>query len=114
MTWRFVSDALDETYIYGPIPFFASERDLPPEDLEVRQGLLAYKLALERTNVLHFFSVLFRTAKAQALFGQVQREHSKLMDLVNKSPAHKVAIRRIVNDMPQGNGGREALADFVK
>ena len=114
MTWLFVNDALDETYTGGPIPFFVSEQDLPPEDLEVRQGLLSYKLALERTNLLHFFSVLFRTAKAQAVFGQVQREHAKLMAFVNKSPEHKAAIRRIVNDMPEGNGGREILAEFVE
>lgn len=113
-SWRYVKNELDETYAGGPIPPVASENDLPPQDFEVRQELAIYKLTLDQTNTLGFLSVLFRTTRAKEIFTQVQQAKERLMALVNKSAAHKAAIRRIVNDMPEQNDGRKVLAEYLK
>ena len=36
------------------------------------------------------------------------------MALVNSTPLHKAALRRIVSVMPEDNGGREALRDYLR
>ncbi len=40
--------------------------------------------------------------------------NDNLIQLVNRTLNCKAAIRRIVNSMPESNGGREALQDFLK
>lgn len=109
---RFLTDPLQEHYIVPPGDLF-EDGMLPPEDLEVRRATIAMKLCTERLACLGVWTRLFRRAEYQEAYDMAAEAQRRLRKLVNSTPAHKAAIRRIVNAMPPGNGGREALASYI-
>ena len=110
---RYLVDPLDEVYIEPP-DAWVSEGMLPPQDFEVREALMELKLTTDR---VHSFGFIARLTKSTAYRNAIQVARAKadaLGELVNRSREHKAAIRRIVNSMPQNNGGREMLAAYIK
>jgi hypothetical protein len=57
---------------------------------------------------------LFRTRKYSPASRPATESQRQLMALVNSTPLHKAALRRIVSVMPEDNGGREALMDYLR
>ncbi|HID3699298.1 TPA: hypothetical protein ACXEXX_005408, partial [Klebsiella pneumoniae] len=83
-------------------------------ELEVRKQLAALKFCEERLRKCGFFWRLFNSEEYKGYLHIAKTVNDNLMQLVNRTPQHKAAIRRIVNSMPESNGGREALQDFLK
>ncbi|WP_223170117.1 hypothetical protein [Salmonella enterica] len=85
------------------------EGSIPDEELEVRKQLAALKLCEERLRKCGFFWRLFNSEEYKGYLHITKTVNDNLMNLVNRTPQHKAAIRRIVNSMPENNGGREFL-----
>lgn len=105
---RYLTDPLAETYIEPPGAWI-SEGMLPPEDLEVRRALAEMKALTDHAKSFGFLSRLFGSDTYRKARTAAVEKQQALLSLVNSSREHKAAIRRIVNAMPLGNGGREAL-----
>lgn len=108
-----VNDPLDETYLNLPGDYIA-EGELPKEEIEVHKELVSMYVLTNRLMNFNLWERLFRTRKycsASSLAINAQRQ---LMELVNSTPLHKAALRRIVSAMPEDNGGREALRDYLR
>jgi hypothetical protein len=110
--YHYIKTRLDETYLCN-VPEWVSEDDLPPEDLEIRKALVEFKLYTNDFIRVGFFNKLFNTKTYQKLKQNAVYAQRDLMTVVNKTPYHKAAIRRIVNSMPLNNGGRKALQDYI-
>ncbi|KXS54107.1 MAG: hypothetical protein AWU57_1498 [Marinobacter sp. T13-3] len=110
---KFVQSPTDEHYLHAPGSYIPDGM-LPPEDHQVREALMEMKLFTEKALAFSFISRLFRTANFKKAESLAREKQSGLMRLVNSSLEHKAAIRRIVNSMPDGNGGREALLRYTK
>lgn len=109
---RFLTDPLAEKYITPPGDW-VSEGMLPHQEFEVRHALVEMKVATEQIASIGFFERLLKSSSYRQAYEMAQDKQRTLMLLVNSSPEHKAAIRRIVSEMPSGNGGREALAAYT-
>ncbi|EQO56150.1 hypothetical protein G718_04971 [Escherichia coli HVH 43 (4-2173468)] len=110
---EYLNDPLDEHYQIEPGEW-VEEGAIPDEELEVRKQLAALKLCEERLRKCGFFWRLFNSEEYKGYLHIAKTVNDNLMKLVNRTPQHKAAIRRIVNSMPESNGGRESLKDFLK
>ncbi|PQK95078.1 MULTISPECIES: hypothetical protein [Pantoea] len=108
-----VNHPLDETYLSPPGDFCA-EGELPAEETEVRQALTAMYVLTNRLMNIGLWDRLFRTRKYSSASRSATDVQRQLMALVNSTPLHKAALRRIVSVMPEDNGGREALRDYLR
>jgi hypothetical protein len=109
---RFLIDPLSDTYIEPP-GSMVPDGMLPPQDYEVRKALVEMKFATERLSFFSLIARFFRSKCYCVALEVAQQKQQDLMTMVNSSPEHKASIRRIVNAMPPGNSGREALADYL-
>ncbi|WP_367144222.1 hypothetical protein [Pantoea stewartii] len=107
-----VNHPLDETYLSPPGDFCA-EGELPAEETEVRQALTAMYVLTNRLMNISSWHRLFRTRKYSSASRSATEAQRQLMALVNSTPLHKAALRRILSEMPEDNGGREALRDYL-
>ncbi|MBW1215861.1 hypothetical protein ACQV2E_23690 [Pantoea allii] len=107
-----VNHPLDETYLSPPGDTY-TEGELPEEETEVRQALTAMYVLTNRLMNIGLCDRLFRTRKYSSASGSATEAQRQLMALVNSTPLHKAALRRIVSVMPEDNGGREALMDYL-
>jgi hypothetical protein len=108
-----LNDPLDETYL-NPPEDWCGDGELPEEEIEVRQALVSMYVLTNRQMNFSLWKRLFRTRKyssARSLATDAQRQ---LMELVNSTSLRKAALRRIVSVMPEDNGGREALRDYLR
>lgn len=110
---KFLNDPLDEHYLI-PLPDSYVEGELPVEEVSVRHSLLEYRARYDALQSCGLLAIIFKTEEYRSTKSMLEKSHSRLLELVNSSPLHKAAIRRIVNDMPSGNGGREALREFIR
>ncbi|HBJ6256008.1 hypothetical protein JVB16_21470 [Enterobacter hormaechei] len=110
---KYLNDPLDERYLLEPEEY-VEKGAIPDEELEVRKQLVALKLCEDRLRKCSFFWRLFNSEEYKGYLHIAKTVNDNLMQLVNRTPQHKAAIRRIVNSMPESNGGREALKDFLK
>ncbi|MGP2504095.1 hypothetical protein ACTUSN_22275 [Pantoea ananatis] len=108
-----VHHPLDETYLSPPGDTY-TEGELPEEEKEVRHALTAMYVLTNRLINISSWHRLFRTRKYSSASRSATEAQRKLMALVNSTPLHKAALRRIVSDMPEDNGGREALRDYLR
>jgi hypothetical protein len=106
-----VNHPLDETYL-SPPGNFCAEGELPEEENEVRQALTAMYVLTNRLMNISLWDRLLKTRKYSSATRPATEAQRKLMALVNSTPLHKAALRRIVSVMPEDNGGREALSDY--
>lgn len=93
---RFLNTPLDEKYLEPPGDFCPAGM-LPPQDLEVRNAGAAMKLATERFIKLGILDRFFNRAEYLARKDLAIRTQATLRTLVNSSPEHKAALRRIVH-----------------
>jgi len=107
-----VNHPLDETYLSPPGDFCA-EGELPAEETEVRQALTAMYVLTNRLVNISLWDRLLGTRKYSSASRAETEAQRRLMVLVNSTPLHKAALRRIVSVMPEDNGGREALRDYL-
>ncbi len=110
---RYITDPLQERYLVPPGDWVQAGM-LPPEEFEVRAALVEAKIFTERVMSFGFFSLVFGTAKYRQAYEVAREKQRTLMELVNSSPAHKAAARRIVNDLLPSNGLRDALQSYIK
>lgn len=108
-----VKHPLDETYLSPPGDTY-TEGELPEEETEVRQALIAMYVLTNRLMNIGLWDRLFRTRKYSSASRSATDAQRQLMALVNSTPLHKAALRRIVSVMPEDNGGREALMDYLR
>lgn len=87
---------------------------MPEEETEVRQVLTAMYVLTNRLMNIGLWDRLLRTRKYSSASRSATEAQRKLMALVNSTPLHKAALRRIVSDMPEDNGGREALRGYLR
>ncbi|MBA4823897.1 hypothetical protein H2241_23625 [Pantoea ananatis] len=80
----------------------------------MRQALTAMYVLTNRLMNIGLWDRLFRTRKYSSASRPATEAQRQLMALVNSTPLHKAALRRIVSVMPEGNGGREALMDYLR
>lgn len=107
-----LNDPLDETYLNPPGDFCA-DGELPEEEMEVRQALISMYVLTNRLMNFNLWKRLFRTREYSSYKSLATDAQQQLMQLVNSTPLHKAALRRIVSVMPEDNGGREALRDYL-
>ncbi|HBY4457303.1 TPA: hypothetical protein MIU32_22270 [Klebsiella pneumoniae] len=110
---KYLNNPLDERYLIEPGEY-VEEGAIPHEELEVSKQLAALKLCEDRLRKCGFFWRLFNSEEYKGYLHIAKTVNDNLMRLVNRTPQHKAAIRRIVNSMPENNGGRESLKDFLK
>jgi len=108
-----VNHPLDETYLSPPSDFCA-EGKLPEEETEVCQALTAMYVLTNRLMNINSWDRLLRTRKYSSASRSATEAQRTLMVLVNSTPSHKAALKRIVSVMPEDNGGREALRDYFR
>ncbi|NQE77603.1 hypothetical protein [Pantoea ananatis] len=108
-----VNHPLDESYLSPPGDTYM-EGELPEEETEVRQALTAMYVLTNRLMNIGLWDRLFRTRKYSSASRSATEAQRQLMALVNSTPLHKAALRRIVSVMPEDNGGREALMDYLR
>ena len=87
---------------------------IPPEEFQVRAAMLEMKYFTDQLIDLGIIDRLFRTAEYKKRYAVASEKQRILLQLVNSSREHKAAIRRIVNAMPENNGCRSALANYVE
>lgn len=110
---RYLVDPLAEHYIEPPresVP----DGMLPPEEFAVRQAVLEMKVFTERYIAFGVWKRLFQRDEYIAAEQLALTKQKALAELVNSGPLYKAALRRIVNAMPEGNGGREALRAYTE
>lgn len=108
---RFLTDPLAETYI-EPLGAWISDGMLPPQEMEVREALVAFKIASDKIASMGLLSRMIGSRYREAK-NQHQQASQSLLTLVNSSQEHKAAIRRIVSAMPRDNGGCEFLSAYL-
>jgi hypothetical protein len=108
-----VNHPLDETYLSPPGETY-TEGELPEEETEVRNALTAMYVLTNRLMKIGLWNRLFRSRKYSSAGRSATEAQRRLMVLVNSTPIHKAALRRIVSVMPEDNGGREALRDYLR
>ncbi|WP_205954702.1 MULTISPECIES: hypothetical protein [Pantoea] len=108
-----VNHPLDETYLSPPGETY-TEGELPEEEKEVRHALTAMYVLTSRLINISLWDRLSRPRKYSSACCSAAEAQRKLMALVNSTPSHKAALRRIVSVMPEDNGGREALSDYLR
>ena len=105
---RFLVSSFDEKYLV-PIPSNIPDGMLPPEDFEVRNALVGVRFYTERIGDVGFIATLFRTEKYRVAKALAEGNINQLKKLTSTSRAHSAALKRIINDMPAGNGFKEFL-----
>ncbi|WP_312544116.1 hypothetical protein [Pantoea eucalypti] len=108
-----LNDPLDETYLSPPEDWCA-DGELPEEEIEVRQALVSMYVLTNRLINFSLLERLFRTRKDSSARSLATDAQQQLMELVDSTPLHKAALRRIVSAMPEDNGGREVLRDYLR
>lgn len=81
---------------------------------EVRQALTAMYVLTNRLINISSLHRLFKTRKYSSATLPATEAQRQLISLVNSTPLHESALRRIVTVMPEDNGGREALRDYLR
>ncbi|EAM5005941.1 hypothetical protein EIM70_22650 [Salmonella enterica] len=110
---RFLLTELDTQYLEIPGDW-VEEGEIPEEEMEVRRYLAGFKMASDKVNSFGCLSRLFKSEEYRAYKEMFDIMSNKLLELVNKTPEHKAALHRIVNAMPENNGGRQALEKYLK
>lgn len=110
---RYLQTKLDTQYLETPGDCVA-EGEIPEEEMEVRRYLAGFKMASDKVNSFGFLSRLFKSEEYRAYKEMFDIMSNKLLELVNRTPEHKAALHRIVNTMPENNGGRQALEEYLK
>jgi hypothetical protein len=108
----FMNNPLDERYVERPGKHVLDGM-LPPEEFEVRKALLEMKFFTDQLGEYGFLARILRRPAYQRAEKIAIEKQEHLRKIANSTPEHKAAIRRIVNDMPKSNGGREALASYI-
>lgn len=110
----YVHHPLDETYRVVPEEDALPRAALPEAEWEVRRAVAGMKLLTNEVYGYSFWQRLTKTEGARTAMERLNWIQQKVMELVNSSPEHKAAIRRIVNAMPKEKGGPAALADYIR
>jgi hypothetical protein len=109
---RYLNTPLDNEYIVDPADDCIPEGVLPPEDFEVRRAIVEMKLATEHWRGLGLLHRLMLTEKANKAKALAVRKQRELHLLIQRSPEHTAAFRRIIDSM-RDDVGREVLSSYL-
>lgn len=110
---KYLQNILDETYLTPPDDI-VTEGELPQEDFEVRNATIKIKFMADMVVSYGFLKRIFNAKDYKKCVISLVQAENELMELVNKTPIHQAAIRRIINNMPIDNGGRDTLKKYIK
>ncbi len=105
---QYINNPLDKHYTESPGDY-AQKGSLPDEEVLIRQLLASLKIAMVKCERLGFTHKLFKTKKYASHNKSAKRNEEKIVALLNESQMYRSAFLRIINDMPDSSGGREAL-----
>ena len=115
ISYNLVDNPLAEKY-KGCVPPMCTNKDLPPEDFEVRKCVAEYKLIYINEKEYGFWSRVFNKEKKYKWLEAVSSRSKKgreLQLLLSKSQEHYAAFQRIINDMPEWVLVREVLKQYL-
>lgn len=105
---KYVSSPLDEKYsVAPPAKEFIEEDALPPEEFEVRKNLAKYVLALIHRDSMNVVDRMLDYKEFRKWDKLVKDEKARMKDVFNKSPLHKAAMMRMVNNSPKDSDIRK-------
>lgn len=105
---KYVSSPLDEKYsVAPPEEEFIEEDALPPEEFEVRKNLAKYVLALIYRDSMNVIDRMLYYKEFRRWDKLVKDEKARMKEVFNKSPLHKAAMMRVVNNSPKDSGIRK-------
>lgn len=108
---RHIIDPLDETYSTEPTDYYV-KGSIPPEEMEVRDVLLASTFYRARISTWEFWkSLLFKPTESYLVTRDIQR---RLNNLPRKSPEHRAAFCRLANGEALNPGLRTELRRIIE
>ncbi|HHG7143497.1 hypothetical protein AAGQ22_18080 [Klebsiella pneumoniae] len=111
---RFMNDPLDEKYLLSPsIEGFYAEGEIPAEEIEVWDAVMRFKFTGDQALSMNLFHRLFHYQRYREVRASFNKSRLALVDVVNRSPFHKAAMRRIYSDLPEQSIARRVLGDFI-
>ncbi|AQV34029.1 TPA: hypothetical protein REY24_005316 [Klebsiella pneumoniae] len=111
---RFMNDPLDEEYLVSPgIVGSYADGEIPAEEIEVREAVIRFKVTGDQVLSMNLFHRLFHYRRYSEVRASFNKSRLALVDMVNRSPFHKAAMRRIYSDLPEQSIARRVLLDFI-
>nr|WP_246863230.1 hypothetical protein [Klebsiella pneumoniae]UPG22106.1 hypothetical protein J9B67_000420 [Klebsiella pneumoniae]UPG22259.1 hypothetical protein J9B63_001065 [Klebsiella pneumoniae]UPG29130.1 hypothetical protein J9A74_000420 [Klebsiella pneumoniae]UPG29557.1 hypothetical protein J9A12_000420 [Klebsiella pneumoniae] len=111
---RFMNDPLDEEYLVSPgIVGSYADGEIPAEEIEVREAVIRFKVTGDQVLSMNLFHRLFHYRRYSEVRASFNKSRLALVDVVNRSPFHKAAMRRIYSDLPEQSIARRVLVDFI-
>ena len=111
---RFMNDPLDEEYLVSPgIVGSYADGEIPAEEIEVREAVIRFKVTGDQVLSMNLFHRLFHYRRYSEVRASFNKSRLALVDMVNRSPFHKAAMRRIYSDLPEQSIARRVLVDFI-
>ena len=100
---RFMNDPLDEEYHHGTsfhgIVGSYADGEIPAEEIEVRgEAVIRFKVTGDQVLSMNLFHRLFHYQRYSEVRASFSKSRLALVDVVNRSPFHKAAMRRIYSD----------------
>lgn len=93
---RFMNDPLDEEYLVSPgIVGSYADGEIPAEEIEVREAVIRFKVTGDQVLSMNLFHRLFHYQRYSEVRASFNKSRLALVDVVNRSPFHKAAMRRI-------------------
>ncbi|MDC4411848.1 hypothetical protein NQ656_17550 [Acinetobacter baumannii] len=113
---QFLLNPLDEEYVEDPAIFvnyrYIKGGMLPPEEFEIRHALRKVSLYEKTISSFGLLSKIHHQKQFQEAQAEAKIWKEKLLNLMNKSPQHKAAIKRIASTLT--GDGLERLKQFLK
>lgn len=109
---RFITDPLAESYIDIPGRYVLPGM-LPPEEFEVSAAFVELHHAIENALGVGLVIRLFQPSRARALKVVAEAKQESFLQLVNRSPAHKAAIRRMATVIGSARNA-QAFAQYTR
>ncbi|AFN34973.1 hypothetical protein ACRFV7_005335 [Klebsiella oxytoca] len=112
---RFMNDPLDEQYLLSPaIVGSYADGEIPAEEIEVRDAVIRFKVTGDQALSMNLFHRLFHYQRYREVRASFDKSGLTLVDVVNRTPFHKAAMRRIYSDLPEQSIARRVLVDFIR
>ncbi|MCE7534211.1 hypothetical protein [Acinetobacter nosocomialis] len=92
---RLINHPLDEVYLVDEIPSSVTGGMLPYQEFEVRKAVIAMLGGQHLEKPAGFFKQIIKKANVAT------QSQLDFQNLVNSSPEHKAALRRIISTMPK-------------
>ncbi|MBQ5183387.1 hypothetical protein FD819_29090, partial [Klebsiella variicola] len=82
-------------------------------NLKIRISLRRVSILRGEDQSMNLFHRLFHYQRYREVRASFNKSRLALVDMVNRSPFHKAAMRRIYSDLPEQSIARRVLLDFI-